>query len=102
MEIGVIIPPLLWLYTNDVSKEERQRSVRALESYLVRRMLCKKDSQGLNKLFLKMVKLLKKQKDKPVDNVVIQFLKEKSESQIRPDDCRELGRVHAKIADDLA
>ncbi len=88
MEIGVIIPPLLWLYTNDVSKEERQRSVRALESYLVRRMLCKKDSQGLNKLFLKMVKLLKKQKDQSADNVVIQFLKEESENHLWPDNDR--------------
>ncbi len=83
---GVIIPPLLWLYTNDVSEEKRQRSARALESYLVRRM-CKKLQEGsLNLLFIDMVERLKEQKDQPADNVIIQFLKEKIEGRIWPDD----------------
>ena len=86
MEIGVIMPPLLWLYTNDISEEKRQRSVRALESYLVRRMLCKKETKGLNNLFLDMVKLLKKKKDQPVDDVIIQFLKGRLEGNRWPDD----------------
>ena len=51
MELGIIMPPLLWLYTNDVPEEKRVRSIQDLESYLVRRMLCGMHSQGLNKLF---------------------------------------------------
>lgn len=83
---GVIIPPLLWLYTNDVSEKERRRSARALESYLVRRM-CKNIKGGsLNLLFIDMVERLKEQKDQPAGNVVIQFLKEKSEGRIWPND----------------
>ena len=86
MGIGVIIPPLLWIYTNDVSEEKRQRSAWALESYLVRRM-CKNLKEGsLNLLFIDMVERLKEQKDQPADNVVIQFLKEKSDGRIWPDD----------------
>ena len=86
MEIGVIIPPLLWLYTNNVSEEEQQRSVRALESYLVRRMLCKMGVMGLNIVFIEMVKRLKEQKDQPVDDVIIQFLKKKLGGNLWPDD----------------
>ena len=86
MEIGVIIPPLLWLYTNDIPEKERKRSVRALESYLVRRMLCKMGVMGLNIIFIEMVKLLKKQKDQPVDDVIIQFLKKKFGGNLWPDD----------------
>ena len=99
MEIGVIMPPLLWLYTkrfytNDVSEKELQRSARALESYLVRRMLCKKEAANLNKIFLGMVKLLKKKKDQPVDNVVVQFLEDQSaESGIWPDDYTVIAKI---------
>ena len=35
MEIGVIMPPLLWIYTEENSDAERQRAASALESYLV-------------------------------------------------------------------
>ena len=55
LEIGVVMPPLLWLYTRDVAGESRQRCVRALESYLVRRMLCGFPSHGLNKLFIELI-----------------------------------------------
>ena len=55
MELGVVMPPLLWLYTKTVPEEKRNRSVRALESYLVRRMLCGIGSQGLNRLFVELL-----------------------------------------------
>ena len=99
MEIGVIMPPLLWLYTkrfytNDVSEKELQKSTRVLESYLVRRMLCKKEAANLNKIFLGMVRLLKKQKDQPVDHVVLKFLKDQfAESGIWPDDYIVIGKL---------
>ena len=89
MEIGVIMPPLLWLYTHDISEEERQRSVRALESYLVRRMLCNMGSQGLNRLFIEMVKSLDNNKGNPADDVIVNFLKGQSvENRIWPDNRR--------------
>ncbi len=40
MKLGVVTPLLLWLYTSEVSQEQRQRSVEALESCLVRQILC--------------------------------------------------------------
>ena len=86
MKIGVIMPPLLWLYTNDVSEDEWQRIARALESYLVRRMLCKIYGTGLKNLFTDMVKPLEAQKSQPADKVVIQFLNKKFGGNRWPDD----------------
>ena len=74
LELGVVMPPLLWLYTNDVADEIRQRSVRALESYLVRRMLCGLASQGLNRFFIELVGKLKSSSLDQVDKSVIEFL----------------------------
>ena len=54
LEISVIMPPLLWLYTQDIDDQERKSAVRALESYLVRRALCNLGSQGLNRLFIEL------------------------------------------------
>ena len=90
MEVGVITPPLLWLYTQEISKDERQRSVRALESYLVRRMLCNIRSQGLNRFFIELVKHLESNQGQRTDEVVIQFLKKPQEVENRmwPDDRR--------------
>lgn len=61
MGIGVAIPLLMRLYTENVSgseavlEEHRRRSVQAIESYLVRRMLCGLSSMGLNKVFLELL-----------------------------------------------
>ena len=52
MKLGVVTPLLLWLYTSEVSKEQRLRSVKALESCLVRQMLRGIGSHGLNKIFI--------------------------------------------------
>ena len=92
MEIGVIMPPLLWIYTQDISNEERQKAVRSLESYLVRRMLCNLGSQGLNRFFIEMVIDLENNKQKPVGEVIIDFLNEPQiENRIWPDDLKVKG-----------
>ena len=48
MKLGVVTPLLLWLYTSEVSQEQRRRSVEALESCLVRQILCGYSSNNLN------------------------------------------------------
>ena len=74
LEIGVVMPPLMWLYTNDVAVEKRQRCIQALESYLVRRMLCGLSSQGLNRFFIELVGRLKSVGSSDVDTCMIDFL----------------------------
>lgn len=50
MKLGVVTPLLLWLYTSEVSEEQRRRGVEALESCLVRQMLCGMSSNNLNRV----------------------------------------------------
>ena len=58
MKMGVAMPLLMWLYTSNVSKEQRLRSVKALESCLMRQMLCGINSHGLNKIFIATLNVL--------------------------------------------
>ena len=52
MKLGVVTPLLLWLYTSEVSPEQRRRSAEALESCLVRQMLCGYSSNNLNNIVI--------------------------------------------------
>ena len=90
LEIGVnVMPPLLWLFTENVSEESRKSAVGALESFLVRRMLCGLSSMGLNYLFIDLVNDLSKRGNEQADEVVIDFLsKQSAENRIWPNDTR--------------
>ena len=87
MEIGVVIPPLLWLYTREVPDEVRKRSVRALESYLVRRMVCGLSSMGLNRLFIELLGKLESGDAIQADQILIDHLSGQTvENRIWPRD----------------
>ncbi len=87
MELGAVMPPLLWLYTNEVPEEERNRSIKALESFLVRRMLCGLGSQGLNRLFIELVGRLEARGADRVDESLVGFLNRQTvENRIWPKD----------------
>ena len=89
LEISVIMPPLLWLYTQDIGDQERKSAVRALESYLVRRALCNLGSQGLNRLFIELVKHLESDNSISADQAVIRFLNgQTAENRLWPGDKR--------------
>ena len=74
MEVGVVMPILLWLYTTEIPEDVRKRSIRALESYLVRRMLYGYSTQGLNRLFVELLARLKSGTPQVADVAVIDFL----------------------------
>ena len=74
MEIGVAMPILMWLYTTDIPDEIRKQSIRAIESYLVRRMLCGVSSQGLNRLFVELLVRAETSTPSTADQVIIDFL----------------------------
>ena len=87
MELGVVMPPLLWLYTRDISEEKRKRSIQAIESYLVRRMLCGLSSMGLNKLFIELVRKLEEGGADQADGTLINYLSEQTvDNRIWPKD----------------
>ena len=74
MEIGVAMPILIWLYTTDIPDDIRRRSIQAIESYLVRRMLCGVSSQGLNRLFVELLVRVGTKPPQTADEVIIDFL----------------------------
>ena len=56
MEAGVITPVLLLLLSAE--QEPRQRALGVLESFLVRRMICRQSTMGFNRLVLELVNQL--------------------------------------------
>ena len=51
MQIGVLTPVLLSLFASDVPQSQRATGLRAVESYLVRRMVCGMSTRNYGKLF---------------------------------------------------
>ncbi len=87
MEIGVAMPILMWLYTTDVPEEIRTRSIRALESYLVRRMLCGVSTQELNRLFVELLVRTETNAPSTADRVIIDYLSGQTvDNRIWPND----------------
>ena len=85
LEIGVVTPLLLWLYTTpEVSEKSVERSHAILDSYLVRRMLCGLSSNGLNISF---IELLPKLSAIEADAVILKYLSEQTvENRVWPND----------------
>ena len=87
MEIGVTMPILMWLYTTDIPDDKRRRSIQALESYLVRRMLCGVSSQGLNRLFVELLVRTESSAPSTADQMIIGFLSGQTvDNRIWPND----------------
>ena len=60
MKLGAVTPLLLWVCTsNEVSEEQRRRSVEALESCLVRQILCGLTFNALGKVVVSTLNFLK-------------------------------------------
>lgn len=61
VDAGTTTPVLLWLFSRPehvVSEEHRLRVIDALESFLVRRMICRMTTKDYNKLFLELMSRL--------------------------------------------
>lgn len=78
MEIGVVTPFLLWLFTSNVPEGTVTRCLSALESYLVRRMVCGLASTGLNRVFLEFLQELDDIEISQLDTRLISFLRGKN------------------------
>ncbi len=78
-------PVLLWLFAN-ADGEPRKRAVALIESFLVRRTICRLTPKNYNRLFLELLKQLSAGAD-PVDHIVSTFLTgQASESGLWPTD----------------
>lgn len=73
MQTGVITPVLLRLLPAE--HEKRIRALRALESFLIRRMICRKTTKDYNRLTLELAVRLQDNGLESVDTAVLSFLK---------------------------
>lgn len=76
LDIGVVTPILLFLLSkeSETPKGVIDRSVRALESYLVRRALCGHTSMGLNRVMLELLNRVAREGADVADRTIVDFL----------------------------
>ena len=84
---GVLTPVLLWLLSSDAPREQVQKGIRALESYIVRRMLCRMSTMGQNRFFISMLPRLESADASIAGDAVVEYLREqKATTSLWPDD----------------
>ncbi len=72
------IPVLLWLYGDEsIPPGQRRTAVEAIESWLVRRMLCRVTTKNYNRIFLELLSDLQDSEPENVASTVIEFFKDK-------------------------
>ena len=87
MGVGVAIPALLWLLSSKVPDEQLRKGLRALESYLVRRMACGMAARGYNKLFIGLISELDDHGAERAGDVVVDYLaRQTAHANLWPDD----------------
>ncbi len=75
LDTSTVLPVALLLYTTpEFSLDQRRTGLLALESWLVRRMICGYTTSAYNRLVAELLKLLT-ERDYPPDQVIVQFLR---------------------------
>ncbi len=77
MQAAVVTPILLWLLASDVEPTHVSRALKAMESYLVRRMVCRMTTRGYNRMFVDLLRRLDQAGPERAGDTVIQFLGER-------------------------
>ena len=91
MDVGVTMLLLLRLYTAEVPEARRMRFVQALESYLVRRMLCGLGTNSLGKFF---IEILREMEPNNADTILIEnFRRQTADGRLWPND----RKVHEEL-----
>jgi hypothetical protein len=87
IEAGVATPVLLWLFSEPgIPRSARDRALTALESFLVRRMVCRLTTKDYNRLFLDLVSWLHRDPTLERDPVVRYLASRESDGREWPDD----------------
>lgn len=74
MQAGAPNPALLWLLSSDVPQCQIDKAVLAIESFLVRRMICGWTTSDYNRLFIGLVAALEQRGVEQAGNVVVEYL----------------------------
>lgn len=87
MGIGVITPVLLWLLSSEVPGPQFSKSITALESYLVRRMVCGMSARTYGQIFVQLLKELERSGPETAGDTVVRYLgQQEVNSSLWPDD----------------
>ena len=82
MQVGVLTPVVLWLFSSTVPEAQIERSLRALESYLVRRMICRMTTKDYNQIFVGLLDHLEQRGAEVAGDAVVEYL-ERQEAYVR-------------------
>ena len=86
MQAGVLTPVLLWLLSSEVPGPQMKKSLRALESFLVRRMVCRMTTRGYNLLFISLVGALETAGATQAGDATVEYLRnQEAYSRLWPD-----------------
>ena len=90
IDAGVTTPLMLWLFSQEptvLNEPQRQRCMRAIESFLVRRLLCRMTTKNYNDLFLELLKRLKVAGPGQIAETLITYLADQTaDSRLWPSD----------------
>ena len=87
IEAGVATPVVLWLVTEPgISTADRDRSLLAVESFLVRRMACRLTTKDYNRLFIDLIERLRSDPTLAGDPVVSFLAEQNADAREWPDD----------------
>ena len=95
MQMGAFTPALLSI----LSKSEKARlgALRALESFLVRRMACRNTTKDYNRLALDLVRELNNSGRDDADSIVVEFLRSQTADSRRWPTDRDLGEALSSL-----
>ena len=92
MDAGVSTPLLLWLFSrsNVIPVDTLDRCLAAIESFLIRRMLCRMTTKDYNKLFVDLISELESARDpgNADGTIIAYFARQTADARLWPDDHR--------------
>ena len=74
MNVGVVTPLLLWLLSADLSAARLANCLTALESFLVRRVVCGYSARSYGELFVGLIRKLAEAPTSATDRVIVSYL----------------------------
>ena len=74
MYIGAVVPALLWLLSSDVPEEQLRKSISALDSYMMRRMILGWSARSYGDLFVRLTAELEKNGSQVAGDSVVAYL----------------------------
>ena len=87
MGVGVITPLLLWLLDAKLPPDKLANCLKALESFLVRRIVCRYSARSYGSLFVALIAKLAEDSPKNADRVIVSHLGEqKAQAALWPGD----------------